>query len=76
MEPCVVSELPGPGIENVLLEQDWTETSIECTQTFILEDLAESTNESIGVCWIRYKTNTCRLKRAQSNISKEFRQSR
>jgi hypothetical protein len=57
---------------DLLLEQDRSETSVESTNTLILQHLAESTNESIGVCWLRDETNTGSLKRAERNISEEF----
>lgn len=57
---------------DLLLEQDRSETSVESTNTLILQHLAESPNESIGVCWLRDETNTGSLKRAERNISEEF----
>jgi hypothetical protein len=35
--------------ENLLLEQDGSETSVERTNTLVLEHLGESTNQAIGV---------------------------
>jgi hypothetical protein len=58
--------------ENLLLEQDGSETSVERTNTLVLEHLGESTNQAIGVGRLRHQTDTGSLKRAQRNISKEL----
>lgn len=42
----------------LLLEQDRTETGIESTDTLVLHHLAESSNETIGICWLRNETDT------------------
>lgn len=57
---------------DLLLEQDWAETSIESTDTLVLQHLAESTDETIGICWLRDETDTGGLKRAESDISEEL----
>ena len=59
-------------LANLLLEQDRTETSIESTNTLILQHFAESTNESIGICGLGNETNTGSLKRAEGNVGEEF----
>lgn len=61
---------------HLLLEQDGTETSIESTNTLVLQHLAESTNESIGVCGLGNETDTSGLKGAEGNVGEEFCESR
>jgi hypothetical protein len=67
-----ISMVGNPGGCNLLLEQDGTETGIESTNTLVLQHLAESTNETVGISWLRDQTNTGGLKRAKSNIGEEF----
>merc|ERR1712093_433930 len=56
-----------------LLEQDRTETGVEGTDTLVLQHLAEASNETIGVCWLRDETDTGGLERAKGDISKTCR---
>lgn len=60
------------GVANLLLEQDRTETGIEGTDTLVLQHLAEASNETICVCWLRDETDTGGLERAEGDISKEL----
>jgi hypothetical protein len=65
--------MEGSWIElHLLLEQDGTETSVESSETLVLQHLTESTNKSTGVCRLGNETNTGGLERAESNISEEF----
>lgn len=57
---------------NVLLEQDRTETGVEGTDTLVLQHLAETSNKTIGVCWLGNETDTGGLKRAKGDISEEL----
>lgn len=56
----------------LLLEQDRAETSIESTDTLILQHLAKSTNETIRICGLRDETDTGSLKGAERDISEEL----
>jgi len=56
----------------LLLEQNRTEAGVESTDTLVLHHLAESSNKTIGICWLGNETDTCGLKRAERNISEEF----
>lgn len=58
--------------EDVLLEQDGSETRVESTNTLVLEDLAEATNQAIGEGGLRDETDTGRLERAQGDVSEEL----
>ena len=57
---------------HLLLEQDRTETGIESSNTLVLHHLAETSNETIGICWLRNETDTGGLKRAERDISEEL----
>ena len=57
-----------------LLEEDGAETGIEGTNTLILQDLAETANETICVCRLGDKSDTGSLERAQGNIGEELGQ--
>lgn len=58
--------------QNLLLEENGTETSVESTDTLRLEHLAETTDETVGVGRLRDETDTGSLKRAESDISEEL----
>lgn len=68
----LASHLHKKRIDNLLLEQDRTETGIESTDTLVLQHLAEASNKTIGICWLRNETDTGGLERAESDISKEL----
>lgn len=57
---------------NLLLEEDGTETSVESTDTLILEHLGEATNETVGVGGLRDETDTGGLEGAQGNVGEEL----
>jgi len=57
---------------NLLLEENGTETSVESTDTLVLEHLGEATNETVGVGGLGDETDTGSLKRAQGNVGKEL----
>ena len=57
---------------NLLLQQDGAESGVEGTNTFILQDLAETTNKTIGECGLRNETDTGSLKRTKGNIGEEL----
>jgi hypothetical protein len=61
----------GHGVRN-LLEENGTETSVESTDTLVLEHLGETTDETVGVGGLRDETDTGSLKRAESDISEEL----
>lgn len=55
-----------------LFEENRTETRVESTDTLMLQDLAESTGQTVGESGFRYETDTGSLKGAESDISDEF----
>lgn len=57
---------------HLLLEQDRTEAGVESTNTLILEDLREATDQAIGETRLRNETNSGGLKRAKGDISEEL----
>ena len=57
---------------DVLLEQDRSETRVEGTDTLVLQDLGESTNETVGEGWVTDETDTGSLKRAEGDIGEEL----
>lgn len=59
-------------LRDVLLEQDGTETRVEGTDTLVLQDLAESTDKTVGKGRVGNETNTGGLKRAQGDVSEEL----
>lgn len=60
---------------NLLLEEDGPESSVERTETLLLEDLAESADQAVGVCGIRDETDAGGLERAEGNVGEEFGES-
>lgn len=56
----------------LLLEEDGTETSVESTDTLVLEHLAETRDETAGVGRLRDETDTGGLKGAEGNIGEEL----
>lgn len=58
--------------QNLLLEQDRTESGVESTDSLTSEHLSEASNETIGVCWVGNETDTGGLERAQGNIGEEL----
>jgi len=61
----------GHGVRN-LLEQDGAETTVESTDTFILENLAETANKAGGEGGLGNKTDTGGFEGAQGNVGEEF----
>lgn len=61
----------GHGVWN-LLEQEWSETSVERSNTLVLEHLGETTDQTVGVSWLRDETDTGSLKWAKGDISEEL----
>ena len=57
---------------DLLLEADRTETSVESSDTLVLQHLAETTNETVGVGRLRDETDTGGLERAQGDIGEEL----
>jgi len=57
---------------NLLLEQDGTEARVESTNTLGLEDLAETTNQTVGKLGVGDKADTGSLEGAESDISDEL----
>jgi hypothetical protein len=58
--------------DNVLLEEDRSESTVEGTDTLVLENLAESTDETVGEAGGGDETNTGSLERAESDGSEEL----
>ena len=58
--------------QNLLLEEEWSETSVESTETLSLEDLSSTINQSLGVSWVRDETDTGSLEWAKGDISEEL----
>lgn len=61
---------------NVLLEQDGTEARVESTDTLVLQDLAEATNETIGEGRVRDETNTGGLEGTEGDVGEELSKGR
>ena len=59
-------------IQHLLLEEHRTETRVESTETLVLQDLGETTGQTTSEGGLRHETNTGSLKRAESDIGKEF----
>lgn len=57
---------------HLLLEQDWTESSVEGTETIVLQDLGKPTNQAIGVAWVRDEADTGGLEWAKGDISEKL----
>ena len=57
---------------NLLLEQDGTESGVECTETLGLVDLAESAGKAVGKGRVRDETNAGGLERAEGNVGEEL----
>jgi hypothetical protein len=57
---------------NLLLEQDRSETRVKGTDTLVLKDLSESTDQAIGKGGLRHETDTGSLERAQGDVSEEL----
>jgi hypothetical protein len=72
---CVEGWGKGEEGGDVLLEQDRAEASVEGTDTLILQHLAETTDETIGICRLGNETDTGGFKRAESNIGEELSES-
>lgn len=58
--------------KHLLLEENGAETSVECTDTLVLEHLAETADETVGVGGLGDETDTGSLKRAQGNVGEEL----
>lgn len=58
--------------DNLLLEEDRSETTVEGTNTLVLEDLTETTDETVGEARGGDETNTGSLERAEGNGSEEL----
>jgi len=61
----------GHGVWN-LLEEDWTETRVESTDTLVLHDLAHTTNKTVGETRLGDETDTGGLERAEGDVGKEL----
>jgi hypothetical protein len=61
----------GHGVGN-LLEQDRSETRVEGTDTLVLQNLGETTNETVGKGWVTDEPDTGSLKGAESDIGEEL----
>ena len=57
---------------DVLLEQDGSETRVKGTDALVLQDLAETTNETVGKGWVTDETDTGSLKRAEGDVGEEL----
>jgi hypothetical protein len=55
-----------------LLEQDGSEARVEGTDTLVLQNLGETTNETVGKGWVTDETDTGSLERAESDVGKEL----
>lgn len=71
LSDLLVDDELGHGVWN-LLEQDGAETSVESANTLVLQHLGETTNETVGIGWLRDKTDTGGLERAESDIGEEL----
>ncbi len=73
-DPVPMISIPLLSCKNLylLLEQDRTKTSVERANTLVLQHLAESTDEAIGICWLGNETDTGGLKRAEGDVGEEF----
>jgi len=56
----------------VLLEQNGAKTRVESTDTLVLQDLCESTDETVGKGWVTDETDTGSLERAEGNVGEEL----
>jgi hypothetical protein len=63
-------------LSNLLLKQNGSKASIECSDTLVLQHLTESANKAAGVSGLGDETDTGGLERAKSDISEEFGKSR
>ena len=72
---CQYAVWPPSEPVNLLLEQNRTETSVKSANTLILQHLAESTNETIGICGLGDETDTGSLERAEGNVGEELSES-
>lgn len=68
----VSSVVPDRGFGDLLLEQNGTETSVEGTNTLLLQHLAETTDQTRGVGRLGDETDTGGLKRAKGNVGEEL----
>lgn len=57
---------------HLLLEQDGAEAGVEGAHTFLLQHLAEATDQTVGICGLGDETDTGSLKRAEGDIGEEF----
>lgn len=57
---------------NLLLEQNGTKAGVESASTLGLQNLAEATNQAIGVCGLRNEADTGSLKGAKSDVGEEL----
>lgn len=57
---------------NVLLEQNGTETRVKSTNTLLLQDLGETTDQAVGEGRLRHQSDTGGLEGAEGNVSDEF----
>lgn len=57
---------------HLLLEQNGTETRVESANTLGAEDLAETTDQTVGELGVGNETDTGGLKRAESDVSDEL----
>lgn len=57
---------------SVLFEENWAKSRVEGTNTLVLENLSESTNQTVGETRCRDKTDASSLERAESNRGEEL----
>ncbi|KAH3670423.1 hypothetical protein OGAPHI_000938 [Ogataea philodendri] len=69
------SSLVSQELSNVvrnLLEQDWGETVVERAWALLSQNSGESTNQTVGKCWLGNQSDSGSLQWTQSNVSKEL----
>ena len=60
------------GAISVLFEEDWAKSGVEGTNTFVFENLPESTNQTVRKTRCRDKADASSLERAESNRGEEL----
>jgi hypothetical protein len=57
---------------NLLLEENWSESRVESSDTLGLQNLGEAADQATGKAWLGHKTNTRSLERAERNVGEEL----
>jgi hypothetical protein len=57
---------------NILLEENWSESGVESTNTLVLQDLAESRDKASCETGLGNETDTGSLERAEGDVSDEL----